>query len=270
MDSDRKEENINTIPNSEINNSVYSHPLSISVSAPIIKPPSPPSVLRPIENSSIGMAMGMDIGTDIDTRPFSVKKIVLPSIQKRPSSVSASISVKPKYKNTLLPPPIKEKRVVTQKKQWTYTENDYSHKTQMELLSNLLNPGKINRLPTSQQIVKEKCMSQEISKKIYGYKSQDLAKKIFDESKFITYEKCIQLLIDSNLTCFYCKNPVQVLYESVREPTQWSIERIDNTFGHNHDNIEIACLKCNVSRRTMYHERYIFTKQLNIIKMDNI
>jgi len=225
----------------------YHHPLSISISTPIIEPPLPPSILSPIEDSYI--------------IPSTIKKILLPTINKRPTSV------KIKSKNTLPTP--KEKRVVTQHKKWTYTETDYSHKMQIELLCNLANPFKITHLPTSHQITKEKCMSQEISKKLYGYKSQDLSKQLFDESKFITYEKCIQLLIKSNLICFYCKHPVQVLYESVREPIQWSLERIDNTFGHNFDNVEIACLKCNISRRTMYHERYIFTKQLtSIIKSE--
>jgi len=59
---------------------------------------------------------------------------------------------------------------------------------------------------------------------------------------------------------------VSVLYEIVREPMQWTLERINNDFGHNYGNVEIACLNCNLHRRTMYHERYLFTKELNIIK----
>ena len=49
---------------------------------------------------------------------------------------------------------------------------------------------------------------------------------------------------------------------------QWSLERIENQYGHNKENVEIACLSCNLGRRTMYHERYLFTKQLEIIKKD--
>jgi hypothetical protein len=44
------------------------------------------------------------------------------------------------------------------------------------------------------------------------------------------------------------------------------VERIDNSIGHNRTNIVIACLDCNLHRRTMYYERYVFTKQLNIVK----
>ena len=31
-------------------------------------------------------------------------------------------------------------------------------------------------------------------------------------------------------------------------------------------NIEISCLSCNLRRRTMHHERYILTKQIQTIK----
>ena len=59
---------------------------------------------------------------------------------------------------------------------------------------------------------------------------------------------------------------VEILYEKVREPKQWTLDRIDNRYGHNKENVLIACLDCNVRRKTMYHERYAFTKQLNIVK----
>ena len=80
----------------------------------------------------------------------------------------------------------------------------------------------------------------------------------------------LRLFFDSffvrNLNCFYCLEPVYIWYEIAREPKQWTVERIDNKFGHNIGNIEIACLSCNLKRRCMYHERYIFTKQIKIVK----
>ena len=60
---------------------------------------------------------------------------------------------------------------------------------------------------------------------------------------------------------------MKLLYNESRDPLQWSIERIENEFGHNNDNVVIACLRCNLSRRTMYHERYRFTKQMKIENM---
>ena len=106
----------------------------------------------------------------------------------------------------------------------------------------------------------------QIKTKIQGYHQQDIKKKLYDETKFVSFQKVIELLYSCKNTCYYCREPVLVLYEYVRDNKQWSIERRNNSYGHNHDNIEIACLGCNISRKTMNEERYLFTKQLNIIK----
>jgi hypothetical protein len=76
----------------------------------------------------------------------------------------------------------------------------------------------------------------------------------------------IQLLLTSQLRCFYCREDVLLLYEIVRDPKQWTLERVYNTKGHNKDNVEICCLSCNIKRRTMYHEKYKFTKQITFQK----
>ena len=47
-----------------------------------------------------------------------------------------------------------------------------------------------------------------------------------------------------------------------------SIDRIDNDKGHNIDNFHLACLDCNLKRRRRTDEKFLFTKQLNIIKQD--
>lgn len=111
-----------------------------------------------------------------------------------------------------------------------------------------------------------KMMIQQIQQKINGYKSQDLDKLLFLNAEFVDLDHTIDLLKKSGLKCYYCKQDVKILYEHVREPKQWSLERIDNDYGHNKNNVEIACLSCNLRRKTMYHERFIFTKQLNIVK----
>jgi len=106
----------------------------------------------------------------------------------------------------------------------------------------------------------------QIKTKIQGYHQQDMKKNLYDSDKFITLPKVIELLHSCKNTCYYCREPVLILYELVRDNKQWSIERRDNSYGHNHDNVEIACLHCNVCRKTMNEERFLFTKQLNIIK----
>ena len=238
-------------------------------SVPILHPIPPPPLPIFLEKKYSDEDSQTIHETDISS---SIKKIQLPScIKKLPKPSSRSVN----SSNSLFGKENenekkKEKRVVTQKKQWVYTEEDYHQQKQLQLLEQLISPLQVYSINVSSVRIdaKEKCLSQEIHKKLYGYKSQDMAKHLWDETKFISFQQCVELLIESRLSCFYCKHSVLVLYESVREPTQWSLERIDNAYGHNYDNVEIACLKCNISRRTMYHERYVFTKQLlNIQKI---
>ena len=96
--------------------------------------------------------------------------------------------------------------------------------------------------------------------------SQDIAKNILCTEKLVDLPKILEMITECEMKCFYCKQPVMVLYEYARDPRQWTVERIDNKYGHNKDNVAIACLNCNLRRRTMYHERYMFTKNLNIVK----
>jgi hypothetical protein len=102
----------------------------------------------------------------------------------------------------------------------------------------------------------------QIQQKIRGYKAQDLEKKLYNEDRFVDLSYVLQLLTESKLQCVYCHEPTRILYEHVREPKQWTLERIDNSLGHIVGNVQIACLICNLRRRTMFQERYILTKQM--------
>jgi hypothetical protein len=158
----------------------------------------------------------------------------------------------------------KTKRVIVDSDKWTFTENDLNFDNMIQVL-NMIQKKEFEN-PVYTNIVK--CIIQQLNQKINGYKSQDIHKKLLDLEKLVDLENVLQLLIQSNLECFYCKNKVKVLYEHVREPSQWTLDRIDNDYGHNKGNLEIACLSCNVRRRTMYADRYVFTKQLKLIKKD--
>ena len=111
-------------------------------------------------------------------------------------------------------------------------------------------------------------LQQEIERKIASYKQQDLLKNKYNEPLFIDIECILKKLIDTQMQCFYCKCPILVLYEIVRELTQWSVDRINNNEGHNKDNFVIACLNCNIRRRTTNSNKFLFTKQLNLVKVD--
>ena len=156
----------------------------------------------------------------------------------------------------------KSKRVITQNDSFLSLKEDLSFDTQFRVLNEVITcydyNNKYHRLFISQ-----------IKSKIYGYSYQDEAKHKLAKDTFIDISNVLQKLLNCKMECFYCKKPVKVLYEYVREDDQWTLERIDNKEGHNTNNVEIACLNCNLRRRTMYHERYIFTKQIKNIKKLN-
>ena len=57
-----------------------------------------------------------------------------------------------------------------------------------------------------------------------------------------------------------------LFYKQIRDKKQWTLDRIDNSVGHNSDNVIISCLECNLKRRTTEMDRFTFTKQLKIKK----
>lgn len=170
------------------------------------------------------------------------------------------------------PPPTpqkeKAKRVITQTEKWkTMTIHELDPREQFILIKEIDENKMYDDSPLQLPEKQHKMILQQIQQKIYGYKIQDIQKHLFSEDEFVDIQTIIKKMIECNNQCFYCKTMVHVLYEYVREPKQWTVERIDNKFGHNKNNIAIACLNCNLHRRTMYHERYLFTKQLVIQKI---
>ena len=104
--------------------------------------------------------------------------------------------------------------------------------------------------------------TREIAKKLRGYSSQDKLKGIFDADRLITFAETIELLVNSRLGCFYCKSDVKVLYEQVRDSSQWTLDRVDNDAGHFRHNLLIACLGCNLRKKRMHPAKYVLTKQM--------
>ena len=154
--------------------------------------------------------------------------------------------------------PDSEKRVITEKKEWKEIKDDIDTENQYEYIEKLEEISKPKR----------DLINKELKKKISSYRTQDKTKKLYDKEKFVDLETVINLLKTSKMCCYYCKNNVLLLYENLREPRQWTLERLDNDYGHNKGNLEISCLKCNIDRKTMYHERFMFTKELKIIKTE--
>jgi hypothetical protein len=157
------------------------------------------------------------------------------------------------------PDEIKNRKVT---ENWTFDETSLSYENQYLNLC-LIDENENDESPSQSQIE----IRRQINYKIHSYRSQDLKKNKYDESLFVNYDYVVSLLREKNMKCFYCKENVMLLYNAVREDKQWTLDRMDNSKGHNRGNVEIACLLCNLRRRTMYHERYVFTKQLNVVKM---
>lgn len=170
-------------------------------------------------------------------------------------------------------PKLIKKRVITTHNAWSFTPDDLSAENQWILLNEVYEDISSNIISDSKR--QKQWLISQIKSKIYGYLGQDIEKreknpdKLVDPVDFIPIHlsNILKKLVESNLDCFYCRGKVAILYEYVREPKQWTLERIDNKQSHHLGNVEIACLQCNLKRRTMYHERYVFTKQMTIQKL---
>jgi hypothetical protein len=154
----------------------------------------------------------------------------------------------------------------------TFDETLYPNIKQLELLREILHDvsnNNNNNDPGDEKVFEsiKSLLKSELHHKIQGYKGQDLKKEIHHADSLIVITDVLTKLCESNLTCFYCKKPLVVLYKNVREPLQWTLDRIDNDLSHTRDNTCIACLKCNLQRRRMDIAKFTFTKQIKINKL---
>jgi hypothetical protein len=153
-----------------------------------------------------------------------------------------------------------KKRVQSEK--WSFSNDNFEYLNQMQMVKNIFN----NEFHHTANDDVSKIAIQEINKKISGYKQQDRIKKRYDESQFLTLESVILKMVECELKCRYCRGEMDVIYDISRESRQWSVDRINNDLGHNLTNFHLACLECNLKRRRRTDEKFLFTKQLNIIK----
>lgn len=83
------------------------------------------------------------------------------------------------------------------------------------------------------------------SQMVYNSKRNDIKLHRFDEEQFITYDYVKGLITQAGNKCHYCTEPIQYI---INEPTLGTIERLDNSIGHNVGNCVIACRRCNFSK----------------------
>jgi hypothetical protein len=130
--------------------------------------------------------------------------------------------------------------------------------------------------PTKQQDIVNKLYLEEfeekqflmnmIKKKLSSYKQQDIKNTIYGEKFFIPLEDTVQKLVECKMECYYCNKNMVLLYNEIKDPKQWTLDRVDNTMGHNTNNVVISCLQCNLKRRNTNMKKFLFTKKLILIK----
>jgi hypothetical protein len=127
----------------------------------------------------------------------------------------------------------------------------------------------VNKLYLEEDYIYAKFIKRELNNKLMSYKKQDIDNNKLNVDKLITYDKTLELLVASKLKCKYCHCKMYVLYDNVRQKDQWTLDRIDNDYGHNNDNVLIACLECNIKRRRMNMDRFQLSKDcINIKKIE--
>ena len=124
----------------------------------------------------------------------------------------------------------------------------------------------VNSLYLDQDIKNKDYLRKIITKKLSGYKQQDIRNNIYGEKFFIAFESTVEKLVECKMRCLYCNEKIRLIYEEIKDDTQWTLDRINNDLGHNYDNVVISCLKCNIKRRNINHDKFKFTKKLNIVK----
>ena len=183
--------------------------------------------------------------------------ITLMTTPTTPTTLVIDLSVITKTK-TIEP---KEKTIRKKMEEWKFDAKYLEREQQLATLTGLEGLQSDLQNNIGEELRRQVCA------KISGYKCQDVKKGLYDESKFVRFDDVIALMNSRKMACFYCKKQSLLFYEYSRDSAQWTLERIDNKHGHNTDNVEIACLNCNLRRRTMYHERYVFTKQMGTVRL---
>ena len=152
----------------------------------------------------------------------------------------------------------KDKPQRTRTMKWTIDDAFFTHDKQLEVLRRLI--------ADDQTLEERNFFKKEVKVKLDGYARQDKANDVHDLSAIISLDAIIELLLISKMRCTYCRECCELIYKDVMAPRQWTLDRVNNDQGHNGNNVVLACLACNLQRRTMDAERFKFGKQLRVVK----
>ena len=159
--------------------------------------------------------------------------------------------------NKFLNHPRKHQRSRTMK--WSIDDAFFTHDKQMEVLRRLI--------ADDTTLEERNFFKKELMAKLDGYARQDKENGMIDGlSAIISLDATIEMLLISKMRCAYCRECCELIYKDVMAPRQWTLDRVNNDRGHSGDNVVLACLACNLQRRTMDAERFKYGKQLRIVK----
>jgi hypothetical protein len=180
--------------------------------------------------------------------------------QKKINNTSITETTNPLITETTNPLMTETKLIIDMKQIELKTKQLQDRKHQHLHYEHIIQLNDIHQEPIMQTYVEE------ISKKHSSYKQQDISKEKYDANAFINFDEILSLLRCCELKCHYCLCELFVLYSKSRFPQQWTLDRIDNTLGHNRDNLVISCLECNLKRRRRSDKHFQFMKQMVISK----
>jgi restriction endonuclease S subunit len=126
----------------------------------------------------------------------------------------------------------------------------------------------VNQILLNQEFECKELLVEELRKKLSSYKQQDLSKGIYRENEFIKKDELVEKLVCSRLICHYCGKKLNVIYGDCYDKTQWTLDRVDNEQGHNASNVIVACLGCNLKRRRLDKDKFLFSQRMSIVKLD--
>ena len=164
-----------------------------------------------------------------------------------------------KLNDKLLTNPNKQNHQRSRSMKWTIDDAFFNYDKQLEVLRRLI--------ADDGTLEERNFFKKEIKAKLDGYVRQDKENGMIDGlSAIISLDATIEMLLISKMRCAYCRECCELIYKDVMAPRQWTLDRVNNDRGHSGDNVVLACLACNLQRRTMDAERFKFGKQLRIVK----
>jgi hypothetical protein len=104
-----------------------------------------------------------------------------------------------------------------------------------------------------------------LKKKLKSYKREDTKKSRYDLEQFITYEE-VMAMIEKRPKCHYCFQELKLNGFSKYDRAQFSLDRKDNSKGHNRDNCVLSCLQCNLQHGVKDYYKFVIKSATDLIE----